>query len=838
MKLIFGCLLGFIILLAPIETVAQKSSWYKISKADKLRSFGNIEKAVKKYDAILKEYPANPSANFQMGKIQLLDFEDYGKAEKHLSITVNNFEEKDTIYMAYYYLAETQKLLGNFPEAIENYEIFKARGVKDHVKSKNLIDDINTRIDECKLAQNYAKDSKYTFTRVINLGENVNSSLSEYCSIFFPDSEKLLYTARYQDSDNEKRFLDFKFYEGGYAVSDTNGAGTTPTRVNFNITDKTHFSVVSKTISGDSVIFYKDNKLWLSTMMNDELSAPEVLPVQVNRSYYQPHGAFSPDNKTFIFSSSDKNLQLDLYTISINDDNSWGEPVLLPAHINSKSNEDSPYISNDGTTLYFSSNKSGGFGNYDIYFSKWTDGEWGEPLNIGMPINSAGEDIFFSLNGDSKTGFLSSNRGGGYGAMDIYMFTEEPYPSFDCDEYLAANNNTGKNEIKVLDELVKNEMVRFDVTDAKIEGARISNVFWKVDDDILKVDNPMLTYTFKDTGVHFVSTQIYAKNKKTDSYEMDCSTQAFTISAEGPLFLEIEMDRMVKMGENTIVDAAVFYMGESKEITAYKWIIDDQEIDIAKQSYNYAFADTGYHDIKVIATIDDKANNEVTNLISTKRIFVYDESHNVQVVDNGDTYIPGIDLFDNKDIATGRINALKADVYGVPDDRRIFYSWYIDNIEVKGRQTELLAYDFKPLSTITVKAFIMHETEEPEFTLEASKIIPVYEDGVIASNQTNNQNTTDETGKTGNDIGNNNSGSDNKNVPVNVEPDPSVDANNNSNQTSKQIVTVDGVKYDIHPVYFMFDKYVAPAPGSPWCRRSRGGAMTRSDAAAQAPAEL
>ncbi|MFK8038379.1 MAG: OmpA family protein [Crocinitomicaceae bacterium] len=802
MKVFLSFVLVLLICLAPSNAQAQRGSWLKIKKANKLRSFGKIESAVKKYETVLVGDPTNSAANFQLGKLNLLDLEDFGKAEKHLSTSIQNFDEKDTIYMAYYYLAETQKLLGNFPEAIENFNTFKLKGIKNQSKSKNLIDDINAKIDECKLGEAFATDTKYTFTRVINLGDNVNSNLSEYCSIFFPETEQLMYTARYQDSDKEKRFMDLKFFEGGYSVNDTNSNSESPKRIEVDKEDKSHFSVVSKTAFGDTVIFYKNNKLWISKSEDGKLSKPVLMPSQINRSYYQPHGTFTPDNKSFVFSSSDKNLQLDLYMVVRKSDNTWGEPTLLNDNINTKYNEDSPFFSKDGQTLYFSSNKPGGYGKYDIYFSKYSEGNWTDPLNIGMPINSSGEDIFFTLNEDNKTGFLSSNRGGGYGSMDIYMFTEQPYPSFDCEEYLAANGHKGLNDILIMDELVLKEEVRFDVSRAKLKDSKISNVFWKVDDQILKLDSPVLKYVFKDTGTHSVSTQIYGKNKKTDSYVMDCSTTKFSILSEGPLFLEIIADRNIKVDSNTIIDASTFYMGDNKEITDYTWYFNGVKSNIKKESYNYTFSDTGYQEIKVVANIYDKASDLSYELTSKKNVFVYDDSHQLQaIVNNGKSYVPGIDLYDNTNPGDGRINALKADVYGIPDDRRVFYSWYIDNAEIKGRQTEFLSYDFKPLSTVTVKAFIMHEAEEPEFTLEASKVIPNYIDSILPNTLVDNNGKTDNS----NDSSNITTPIDPKDVIVDngnqVTDDTLVDKNDNTN------VIIDNREYAIEPVYFPFDKY-------------------------------
>ena len=108
-------------------------------------------------------------------------------------------------------------------------------------------------------------------------------------------------------------------------------------------------------------------------------------------------------------------------------DSSWSHPVSLGSTINSTRYDTSPWISSDGLTLYFSSNRSGGIGSYDIYMStrESTQAPWQPPVNLGETVNSSLEDFSQCISADSLTMYFVSMRLGGYGGTDIYVTTRE-----------------------------------------------------------------------------------------------------------------------------------------------------------------------------------------------------------------------------------------------------------------------------------------------------------------------------------------------------------------------------------------------------------------------------
>ncbi|MEI6816508.1 MAG: OmpA family protein [Bacteroidota bacterium] len=132
----------------------------------------------------------------------------------------------------------------------------------------------------------------------------------------------------------------------------------------------------------------------------------------------------SPDGNTLYFSSArNEATGLDIYKSVKGTNGKWGKPVALGANINTRGNEKSPFLHPDGKTLYFSSDGWPGMGGFDIFYSKMDDnGKWGPARNIGFPINSENDDLGFFVSTDGKTGYFASNKLKGKGGYDIYYF--------------------------------------------------------------------------------------------------------------------------------------------------------------------------------------------------------------------------------------------------------------------------------------------------------------------------------------------------------------------------------------------------------------------------------
>ena len=109
-----------------------------------------------------------------------------------------------------------------------------------------------------------------------------------------------------------------------------------------------------------------------------------------------------------------------LSCINRKEDGTWGVPVNLGKNINSRDDEDAPFIHPNKTYLFFTSNGHKTMGGYDIFRSELKNDVWGKPINMGYPVNSPADDNYFTLIADGSGGYFSSDRKGGKGGQDIY----------------------------------------------------------------------------------------------------------------------------------------------------------------------------------------------------------------------------------------------------------------------------------------------------------------------------------------------------------------------------------------------------------------------------------
>ena len=156
--------------------------------------------------------------------------------------------------------------------------------------------------------------------------------------------------------------------------------------------------------------------------INDAWYHVEFLGETVNSTAWDSQPCLSLDGKELFFASR-RNGNADLYHCFRNENGHWSEPVNLGPVINTKGAEMAPFLHPDGKTLYFSSDTHTGMGGFDLFLSRRNEaGEWSEPVNLGYPINTHGDEINFIVAADGHTALISSIREGGYGGYDIYSF--------------------------------------------------------------------------------------------------------------------------------------------------------------------------------------------------------------------------------------------------------------------------------------------------------------------------------------------------------------------------------------------------------------------------------
>jgi outer membrane protein OmpA-like peptidoglycan-associated protein/tetratricopeptide (TPR) repeat protein len=378
--------------------------------------------------------PNNNNINFKIGLCYFNSPSDRTKSVPYFEKAVKNISEKynkrkstETAapLIAIYYLAKSYHLNYNFDDAIDYFIQFRK-----YVPDSNLdqIDDINRNIQMSNNAKMYV--SAPIQITIDNLGGVINTKYGEYAPVISADESTLIFTSRRPESTGGKQTENGKYFEDIYISNKINGEWTTPVKISVNINTPKHEASVGLSVDGQRLLLYKDDgmggNLYTSSLIGDEWSIPQRLSDNVNSKSCEPSASISADGTILYFTSDRKGGYggRDIYQSVRLPNGDWSLPANLGPSINTPYDEDGPFIHPDGKTLFFSSKGHNSMGGFDVFFTvKNTDGSWEKPFNIGYPVNTTDDDIYYVLSADGKRAYYSSSQEGGYGEKDIYMIT-------------------------------------------------------------------------------------------------------------------------------------------------------------------------------------------------------------------------------------------------------------------------------------------------------------------------------------------------------------------------------------------------------------------------------
>ena len=298
-----------------------------------------------------------------------------------------------------------------------------------------------------------------------NLGEKVNSNADEYINALTFDGSQLLFTRKTDRGDGyfeEKIYVSHKDGDN-WAEPQTLSFAQFPEDIDpgaaFLSADGSKLYLTGCGWGRDSGC-----DLYVSHWDMGQWSMPKRLEGSINTGSWESQPCLSADGKELYFVSR-RNGNADIYCSHRNADRSWGEPQNLGTPINTKGSEMAPFLHPDGKTLYFSSDKHVGMGGFDLFMSRrGEDGNWQEPVNLGFPINTGGDEINFFVAADGRTAFISSQREGRQGSFDIYTFELPEEIRSDSANYLS---NVDVMELSVGDALVL-QNIQFEYNSAEL----------------------------------------------------------------------------------------------------------------------------------------------------------------------------------------------------------------------------------------------------------------------------------------------------------------------------------------------------------------------------------
>ncbi len=320
-----------------------------------------------------------------------------------------------------------------FDKAIDYYKRYITRhNSKPNYQGKDkvTIEEVERNIYECENAKIYVQHPEnYS---IVNMGLQINSEWDDYAPVLNEAEDEIIFTTRRREGNlNQNVYEDNKPWEDIFISRKVNGKWQPAENMGPKVNSIYHDSNLALSADGNTLFVHRDDNggdiFFIKKQPDGSWSEPKPLPGMVNSSYAEKSVSISKDEKTLYFSSNRPGGfgLLDIYKATINSSGQWVDIKNLGDKINTPYDDDGPFIDYDGKTLYFSSKGHQGMGGFDIYKTVFDEGtnEWSEPENLGYPINTPDNDIYFVSTKDGKRGYYSSVREDGLGYDDIYVIT-------------------------------------------------------------------------------------------------------------------------------------------------------------------------------------------------------------------------------------------------------------------------------------------------------------------------------------------------------------------------------------------------------------------------------
>ncbi|MEO1051851.1 MAG: OmpA family protein [Bacteroidota bacterium] len=318
----------------------------------------------------------------------------------------------------------------DFDTALEYYEKYRKKFLahpRYRGKDKTRLKTVERRIHECKSGKDII--SKPTQYSIVPLGEEINSPWPDYAPVLNEKGDVMIFTSRRQDGNTSENVDEDNFYfEDIFISRKVNGKWTQAKNIGAPINSAFHEASISLSEDGNRLYIYRDDNagdIYYSEYNGSEWSKPKYLTDKINSSYYAENSVSETSSSDIIFYSSNRpggRGGVDIYMCIKDNKGRWYKSKSLGPVINTKFDEESPHLATDGKTLYFSSSGHKGYGGYDIFRSVYdsASGEWSEPENLGYPVNTPDDEIYFHVSPDGRTGYFASVREGGIGFTDIF----------------------------------------------------------------------------------------------------------------------------------------------------------------------------------------------------------------------------------------------------------------------------------------------------------------------------------------------------------------------------------------------------------------------------------
>jgi outer membrane protein OmpA-like peptidoglycan-associated protein len=453
--ILLSCALAYPTIAQPTKNKDDKALARINNEAVKAMEYQEYNTAIEIYKDLLKARPNELEYNYQMG-VCLINSEKKREAYTYFKKVYDNSptfkpELEYMMAMGEHYQGNYEKAKNYYTKGKENLEKYRSEVSADtKMSKKNKVKktaQIDEQIKDCaKRIQETESGLKYEKTplnaSLENLGANINTSYPEYTPLMPRDSSFIIFTSRRNTTTGGKMdWSDNEYFEDIYiATRDKNGkfgkAQLLP-----NVNEKYHDAAAALSADGQTLYLYRDNgkskgdfyistrgtastddkkKTKKSNIKTDVFSKPKKLNDKINTKSQETSLCLSEDGNTMYFASDRPGGKggLDIYK-SKKEGNDWGTPTNV-SEVNTEYDDDAPFLSFDGKTLYFSSKGHDTMGGYDVFKSQDENGKWGKPENLSAPINGPEDDMHIMMTPDNANAYYVSSDEAGFGSKDIY----------------------------------------------------------------------------------------------------------------------------------------------------------------------------------------------------------------------------------------------------------------------------------------------------------------------------------------------------------------------------------------------------------------------------------
>jgi hypothetical protein len=380
--------------------------------------FEEYNEALPLYLRLNNKFPENNNINYKIGVCYLNNAYEKEKSINYLERAVtdinpeykqNNFKETSAPLESLFYLGNAYRVNNQLDKAIETYQQFKNQSdpeIYDHKLVEEQITACNNALD--------LKTRPVDFD-ITNLGDRINTRFSDINPVVSGDETKMVYIQQQQ------------FYDAVFFSEKVDGVWSYPRNIipELGVDEDAYPTALS--YDGSILLIYRSDNfigdLYSSTYSDGTWSALTKLNDNINTKYWESHACLTRNSDTLYFTSNRKGGYggLDIY-LSVKDaSGQWATPINLGSVINSIYNEETPFITPDGKTLYFSSYGHYNMGGYDVFYSTRLDeNTWSVPINAGFPINTTEDDIFFLPVQNGNFAYFPRFLDDGLGRTDIY----------------------------------------------------------------------------------------------------------------------------------------------------------------------------------------------------------------------------------------------------------------------------------------------------------------------------------------------------------------------------------------------------------------------------------